>query len=316
MASENILPVVNNASSDQHIDETEKNLVAGYPRLGSIMAVPQAAMFRRFATLNAQILLFMQTEIIDLEHDLRKVEQQDNQSNEGHRQLYCRDYSRLRNSADRDNDEDNDEHLRILMEIKTKLKEYSKLQPNTKPRSRRCNWNLDEALQLQTSLASMPKPSKYDLDIIQQHMESTDKGVMALLGKDRNVWGKWGEPLSVPPAIDLVALRPQYGEDPFSKFVIDTGMKIFYSYDCHLPREPFRGSDLVGYPVFNMLSITLRITSVLASLIPVLAIVILYYIKSMGVRLAVIAGFNAIFTLCLLTFTKATRSEVFTAIAA
>lgn len=49
--------------------------VHGYPRLATFMAhEPGAAIYRRFASLNARILLYRQAEIVCLEHELDDLE--------------------------------------------------------------------------------------------------------------------------------------------------------------------------------------------------------------------------------------------------
>jgi hypothetical protein len=58
------------------------------------------------------------------------------------------------------------------------------------------------------------------------------------------------------------------------------------------------------------------ISTVLASLLPVAAIVVLYYVTNMAARLGIIAAFTAIFSFVLALISTGRRVEVFTATAA
>ena len=59
----------------KNLDEIER-AVHGYPRLATFMGnEPGAAIYRRFASLNARVLLYRQAEIVCLEHELDQLEQ-------------------------------------------------------------------------------------------------------------------------------------------------------------------------------------------------------------------------------------------------
>lgn len=58
------------------------------------------------------------------------------------------------------------------------------------------------------------------------------------------------------------------------------------------------------------------VASVLASALPVLSIVILYWVRSTKVRLGLIAVFNIVLSFVLAWFTSAKRAEVFAVSAA
>jgi hypothetical protein len=83
-----------------------------------------------------------------------------------------------------------------------------------------------------------------------------------------------------------------------------------------LEPEQASGTNLYGDRDKNLIRIVTWITSVIASLLPVLSIVCLYYVKSMGARLAIIAGFNAILTLSIMWFAGPKRIDLFAAVAA
>lgn len=99
-----------------------QDLIPGYPKLGGRMGlVPEMAIFRRFGMLNAQMLLYMQSDLIHLENELRELELEDSRSNQPYKSKYSRDCFFLHNPTT----PGDDRQLRLVMEIKPKLKEYS-----------------------------------------------------------------------------------------------------------------------------------------------------------------------------------------------
>ena len=100
-----------------------QSLIPGYPKLSGRMGmVPEMAIFRRFGALNAQMLLYMQSELIHLEEELRKLELEDSRSEQSYKSKYSRDCFFLHNSTT----EGDDRQLGLVLKIKAKLKEYSK----------------------------------------------------------------------------------------------------------------------------------------------------------------------------------------------
>lgn len=72
-------------------------------------------------------------------------------------------------------------------------------------------------------------------------------------------------------------------------------------------------SGIVSYKDNVLQKVTLHITTIIASLLPVLAIVALYLVGPMNERLGLMALFTVVFTACLSFFTNATRAEIFIA---
>lgn len=99
-------------------------LVEGYPKLGAYMGLyPESAIIRKFGSLNGQNLLYLQAELTHLELRLREVQAGDSKAQDGQRSMYARDWYWLDASAT----EENSEQWQIMMGIRGKLKEYSKL---------------------------------------------------------------------------------------------------------------------------------------------------------------------------------------------
>jgi hypothetical protein len=96
----------------------------GYEKLAARMAGdPELGIFRRFATLNTQNLLYLQAEIIHLETELRVLAQVDKDSSHPARQRYHRDWTDL--SQTRDNGNDEDKQWQKVLELRKVLSEYS-----------------------------------------------------------------------------------------------------------------------------------------------------------------------------------------------
>lgn len=68
----------------------------GYSRLGIRMSSnPDLAIFRRFAALNAQNLLYLQAELTSQENEFRKREKEDSEANDDVRKEYAHDWEYL-----------------------------------------------------------------------------------------------------------------------------------------------------------------------------------------------------------------------------
>ena len=80
------------------------------------------AIYRRFATLNAQNLLYLQSELIGLEDDLKRVALEDSESEEEQRKRFKFDITALKAAPA---DAVAGAQWKKVLEIREKLKEYS-----------------------------------------------------------------------------------------------------------------------------------------------------------------------------------------------
>jgi hypothetical protein len=81
-----------------------------------------------------------------------------------------------------------------------------------------------------------------------------------------------------------------------------------------LPEE--LGEGIYHYEESSLQTILSILATVMASLLPISSVVALYVVQSNNVRLGMIAGFSACFSLALAVMTSAKRIEVFAATAA
>lgn len=80
------------------------------------------AIYRRFATLNAQNLLYLQSELINLEDELRRLVIADSVSDDESRRVFKHDVTALKNAP---GDAAGGKQWKKVLEIREKLKEYS-----------------------------------------------------------------------------------------------------------------------------------------------------------------------------------------------
>ena len=95
----------------------------GYAKIASrVAAHPELGIYRRFAGLNAQNILYLQAELHGLEHELEQYAAEDAAAADDEtRKLYSRDWQTLAESTDDDRRQWN-----TMCRIRAKLKEYSK----------------------------------------------------------------------------------------------------------------------------------------------------------------------------------------------
>lgn len=97
----------------------------GYSSLAELLGNHDGlAIYRRFATLNAQNLLYLQSELIILEDDLRRLAFADDSSESGQRRKFKSEIRALKANPP---NEAEGRQWRMVLEIREKLKEYSML---------------------------------------------------------------------------------------------------------------------------------------------------------------------------------------------
>jgi hypothetical protein len=125
----------------------------GYAKLASLMgAYPEVAIVRRFAALNAQNILYLQAELVNLESRLRLVEEEDRNSGDPSRVDCAVDWFKLSNAVnvvsmsgsqpgscrssiredvktpktdDHENGESSGRRWKLVLQIRERLKDYS-----------------------------------------------------------------------------------------------------------------------------------------------------------------------------------------------
>jgi len=156
-------------------------------------------------------------------------------------------------------------------------------------------------------------PEYRDLKHI-QNFTSNLEHMSALTGLDGNIWGC--KPFRENRSPDLVTIRGRHNEDTFSKWFTENVVDFFFN---HSGDRFVRTSTLYGEAVFDESQLVrgaFIATSILTSQLPIISIVILYFVENPLVRLGIISGFAFLVTLCLILFTKARAVDVFLVAAA
>ena len=93
----------------------------GYSRLASLMgAYPENLIFRRFDAVSAQNILYLQAELVQLEHDFRECAlANERSSDEFRRTVFANDWFPLAHANN-----GTERQWQLMLQIRHKLKEY------------------------------------------------------------------------------------------------------------------------------------------------------------------------------------------------
>lgn len=93
----------------------------GYAKLSSLMSTdPEFAIYRKFAALNSQNLLYYQAELMGLELDLQEIAMEDRCSQDSDKRLFSDNWFELKSASAGKNLQ-----IQKVMQIRKVLKEYS-----------------------------------------------------------------------------------------------------------------------------------------------------------------------------------------------
>lgn len=269
--------------------------------------MPETIVFRSFRALNARNLLYYQAELTLLEKRLLEIEKHDSQDEK--RKRYAVDWEWMSCPENEEDATQND----LVMNIRTLLEKYSEswhmIDSIKKPHIK-----IDRALIDQSIINGFNRPDKWDLKYLQHFLSSQTMGPLALIGEDADTWGSVQNPDSYRS--DVVTLRPRQHEDPFSKMISESFIGALFRCGCARFKKPSSTNGLVGCHDSSVQRVTSWVSNSVASLIPVLSIVILTHVTSTQGKLGVIAGFNFLIAACLSALTNAKRTEVFAVTAA
>lgn len=140
-------------------------------------------------------------------------------------------------------------------------------------------------------------------------------GNRRLIGDDSYIWSESSSLESCTR--DLIALSRVHDVDPFTEWIMSHVLGLFHSVVGHyFNKEYDPESGLTFYDDNRLLQITGIVSTIFASLLLILSIVVLYIVQSMPARLGIMAAFILIFSFSLACFTNASRGDIFTATAA
>ena len=262
---------------------TEKGPPArdGYPSLATWIAHDpdsESYVFRKFDRLSARNLLNLQSQLIDLERRIDRWDDEARRSQDFDLRLSMRRWETFEELAQ---DPQRPEHQRAKLDtaLKEKLREYH------------------EALLLQSQICNLERPSRRVLSTFRSFL-STPAPLVS--GKARHM-------LEDPK--DLVALRPPADTDPLSRFLRDHWP--FGATDYPDPRDATQ-----HFLETHVSRAVLLISTIIAAVLLIGAIVGLYFVNRPASKLRMIAVFTSLFAASVGGLTSAKRQEVFAASAA
>ncbi|MCJ1389043.1 hypothetical protein MMC18_001897 [Xylographa bjoerkii] len=218
--------------------------------------------------------------LLYLQAELIELQDELGEISKGDDPLFDRDWFCLAHAED-------NRQWTIMTEIRDVLKEYN------------------DALTQQSFNFGFDRPHSYDLKVLRKLLVRPKMGNQFLLGLDSKAWNEDTEE-------DLICLSHQGDEDHLSKWVTDKFMVwIHYLFGRRLNQN-----TLVYYSEDRALRLLSLISTVLASILPIVAIVVLYVVPTTKYRLGILAGSTAVFALILSVVAKAKRSDGFAATAA
>lgn len=159
----------------------------------------------------------------------------------------------------------------------------------------------------------METPGNFDLDHLQKYIASVEMGPFALCGQDSDIWGDIIQRKNYAP--DIITLLPRKREGMFFRSIIEYGLAKWFQLGLDRFLKPSPAAGIVGYETSTLLRLSYLTTTVIASVIPILSIVVLYFIQSTPARLGVIGGFTVLISVSMVNFTSAKRSDILIATA-
>ncbi|CAG8976009.1 hypothetical protein HYALB_00007536 [Hymenoscyphus albidus] len=259
----------------------------GYPALACLQGqYPELGIYRRFSSLNARNLLYLQAELIDLETDLEKYTKEDGKSDKEKTKLCNKNWFYL--SRKKDGVVGSQWHT--MTALRVKLREYN------------------ECLVLQRQLMTFNQPERGNLKLLTRWLSDERHGNLAIQGLDRNVW---------KDGYDLLTVKPDSLDgDSFTRLLQKVLIDPFHRLRSSCRPPPDLENGIYTYVEVTTIRVANVIGTAISSILPVSAVVVLYIVRDMLKRLGIVALFTALFSLALMATTRAKRIEIFAATAA
>jgi hypothetical protein len=143
-------------------------------------------------------------------------------------------------------------------------------------------------------------------------MERPKMGAFPIFGIDGDSWDAKHER-------DLVSLKSHKSSDPFSKWLSGTFIPGYHRYFGRKHKQPVSlnlGDGMFEYSDKTVRQATRFVSTLLASVIPLLSVTILYTVQSNILRLGIVTVLSSLFSVTLSLTTNARGIEVFAATSA
>ncbi|KAF2685245.1 hypothetical protein K458DRAFT_486862 [Lentithecium fluviatile CBS 122367] len=269
----------------------------GYLKLASVMGRSNdVAIFRRFNELNMLNLLSMQAELAKLREEFWVQCQADDVAGPPY-EKFSQNYQALRDASSTSTEKQQE----ILTKIGTRMKEYNEL-----------------LLQV-SQLSRANKPLKEDLSFLRDWLRDS-KGGADFLARNQNDESFLYEK---DTQHDLITMSQYYRrspeQDPFARLLRKRAIYLYHMCIGQHRKNKYRIADEESQTVAYDESMVERganlIATVLSSVLPLVAIVILNQSQDTQKRIYIAVGITAAFALILALSTNARRVEIFAATA-
>jgi len=176
----------------------------------------------------------------------------------------------------------------------------------------------------------MGRPSDLQLNTFKEWMQRPTMGNVYLAGDDKDVWFKTARedlltvwrPDSAFSVTSTLSSKIIYIYHSLIGARVHVGLVALASfcyYSVLITSQAADGRDYlrnsVVYQDDKAFKLLKAVATLMASMLPIVGIIVLYQIKEMPLRLGVIAIFTATFSLCLNLITTATVKDIFQATA-
>ena len=152
-------------------------------------------------------------------------------------------------------------------------------------------------------------PAKTDLAHFRDWFERKRMGDFPILSNDRHSWDKSKE-------YDLIALQAETYSDHVSDWLSSKLVPIYHRVLGRRTKQPIEWdpeSGIISYEADRLYRNVEIVSTLTSSLLPIIAIVTLYAVGTVALRLALTAVYTSLFSLCLAILTNGRRVEVFAA---
>ncbi|KAK6510574.1 hypothetical protein TWF506_009678 [Arthrobotrys conoides] len=257
----------------------------GYPSTAAIISTdPELSVYRRFDRLNARNILYYQAELMYLESELDKMDEEDNIKEVAEEKYHLRHFKELSEGTDMRMLK----RKKLVMDMRYLLKEYNASMVNYK------------------DLLNCSEPSDRVLTSIRNWRRN--QGDPPIIDISETAYDKSFES-------DLMALKPPKSDDLITTFVQNNLGKFFKKpkpAHMHIPN-----SDNVLY--YSETAIDLFVTiicTLLAIVVLVGSMTTLYFVESQGLRLGLVWVFTFLFAISIFLMANLSKGEIFLATAA
>ncbi|KAK6344315.1 hypothetical protein TWF696_007955 [Orbilia brochopaga] len=272
-------------SRDPEKDAPVKSMTfaPGYPSTAAIMSTDaELSVYRRFDRLSARNLLYYQADLMYMESELDKLDEEDRLLENSDDKYHLRHFKELwEGRSDRTMKRRN-----LIQDIRFTMKEYH------------------ECLFYYKQLMECSEPSDRVLTSIRNWR--ANQGDPPILDISEQAYEKTFE-------ADLIALKPPKCDDPLSIFVQDNLGKFFKKPQ---PAQIPNSGNVLYYSETAIDLFVTIICTLLAIVVLVGSMTTLFFVESEGVRLGLVWVFTFLFAVSIFLMAKLSKGEIFLATAA